>query len=420
MVENKLKQKVRDIMFLNIEAGYSKLLKTSYNYIKPSHETYPFQWWWDTFFHVFILCSLNQYELAKQNILSLFAQQEENGFVGHMIYWRRIIPKNITNVTQARPSLEQFRPHMSSLIQPTFAAQVVEKIYNGDKDKNFLDKILPKIKKYHEWLKTNRDFEKNGLISIITPFESGIDWKPSYDCVVDFKTRPANWKLLLKVMEVDFFNFFHRYNLKKIYEKDKFIVKDVLVNTVYAMDLKALTRLCRLAEDSDSKKYEDWAKQTAQKIVELMYDKKDAAFYDLYSHELKKSKALTFTIFAPMVLEEVPKDLSREIIKRHLLNKKEFNLKYPIPSAAKKEPSFETKHSQFLWRGPTWVFINWFLYRCLKAKGFEVYAEKVLQSTKRLIQKSGFREYYDPFTGEGYGAVNFTWSGLVLDMLDKK
>jgi hypothetical protein len=33
-----------------------------------------------------------------------------------------------------------------------------------------------------------------------------------------------------------------------------------------------------------------------------------------------------------------------------------------------------------------------------------------------LVEKSGFREYYDPVTGEGHGAREFTWSGLLVDM----
>ncbi|WP_439673173.1 hypothetical protein [Cupriavidus necator] len=33
------------------------------------------------------------------------------------------------------------------------------------------------------------------------------------------------------------------------------------------------------------------------------------------------------------------------------------------------------------------------------------------------IERSGFREYYNPFSGEGYGAKDFTWSGLVIDMV---
>jgi hypothetical protein len=34
------------------------------------------------------------------------------------------------------------------------------------------------------------------------------------------------------------------------------------------------------------------------------------------------------------------------------------------------------------------------------------------------ITRCGFREYYDPFTGEGHGAREFTWSGLLVDMAD--
>ena len=34
------------------------------------------------------------------------------------------------------------------------------------------------------------------------------------------------------------------------------------------------------------------------------------------------------------------------------------------------------------------------------------------------IKKNGFREYFDPETGEGYGARNFTQGALVTDMMD--
>jgi hypothetical protein len=36
-----------------------------------------------------------------------------------------------------------------------------------------------------------------------------------------------------------------------------------------------------------------------------------------------------------------------------------------------------------------------------------------------LIDVSGFREYYNPHTGEGGGANEFCWPGLVLDMIDR-
>ena len=148
-----------------------------------------------------------------------------------------------------------------------------------------------------------------------------------------------------------------------------------------------------------------------------MYDEETAAFYDVYGRENKMAKVLTFTIAMPILLEEVPEKIAVEILKRHFLNKEEFNLTYPIPSVARTEPSFSPFKSKFLWRGPTWIVANWFLLGSFKANGFEKEAKQLYESVRDLIEKSGFREYYNPFNGKGYGAKDFTWSGLVVDMM---
>jgi hypothetical protein len=51
-------------------------------------------------------------------------------------------------------------------------------------------------------------------------------------------------------------------------------------------------------------------------------------------------------------------------------------------------------------------------------RGFVKEAADMANTVKELISKGGFREYYNPFTGEGYGAQDFTWSGLVVDMME--
>jgi glycogen debranching enzyme len=78
--------------------------------------------------------------------------------------------------------------------------------------------------------------------------------------------------------------------------------------------------------------------------------------------------------------------------------------------------AFFPGETPFLWRGPTWAFTNWFLYHALHKRGFEERAERLRRSLMELVEKSGFREYYDPRTGEGHGAREFTWSGLLVDM----
>jgi hypothetical protein len=50
----------------------------------------PFQWFWDTCFHIVMLARLGEFDLAKRNLRSLFAMQKENGFVGHMILWKQV------------------------------------------------------------------------------------------------------------------------------------------------------------------------------------------------------------------------------------------------------------------------------------------------------------------------------------------
>jgi hypothetical protein len=420
MTDDELKEQVRTLMFNNIKAGLSTYSGKHYCYVMPSPGNYPFQWWWDTCFNIFILCALNETALAKQNLQSLFTMQRKNGFVGHMIFWESLLPKDKLNILQGPPTWRQLRPRMSELIQPPLVSQALLCIYEKSGDKDFVAELLPKIKKYFNWLSSNRDFDGDGLISIISPFESGLDWKPSYDEIVHFQTQKANEKLFRKIIwGVDFRNFLRNYNLKKIHRANYFIVKEVLLNTMYVQDLRALAKLCKEFNDPDAKKYSALAERAALRIIEIMYDEETAAFYDVHGHENKKLKVLTFTIAMPILLEEVPKEIAHEILQRHFLNEDEFNLTYPIPSVAKCEPSFNPDESKFLWRGPTWVVVNWFLFRSFKANGFEKEAAHLLASIRELIELSGFREYYNPFTGEGYGAKDFTWAGLVVDMMEK-
>lgn len=420
MDEHDIREAVRNLMFNNIKAGLSPYFNKHYCYVMPSPGNYPFQWWWDSCLSVYILCALNEYALARQNLRSLFAMQEENGFVGHMIFWESLLPRDMLNVLQGPPVWRQIRPHMSSIIQPPLAAQALGRIFEISGDKACLHEMLPKIKKYHHWLKTNRDFDGDGLVSIIDSFESGIDFKPSFDEVLGLEPVKATKKHYWKYISVDYRNFRNWYNLDKIYKADVFIVKEVLFNTMYIQDLRVLAQLCEEIGDPHAKKYQQQAEEAVARMLKIMYDEETAAFFDVYGHENKKSKVLTFSIALPLLIPDIPKEIGKEILKRHFLNQEEFNLPYPIPSVAKNEPSFNPGGSKYLWRGPTWVIINWLLYKCMLTKGFEDEAENILISMKNLIELSGFREYYHPFTGEGFGANYFTWSGLIVDMYRMK
>jgi hypothetical protein len=106
---------------------------------------------------------------------------------------------------------------------PPLVAQALARVYEVSGDKEYLRFMLPKLKRYYRWLARNRDFQGDGLLSIISPFESGIDWKPTFDVVVGFPEKKADWRLFLKIIGVDFRNYLNKYNLKKIYQKGYYL-----------------------------------------------------------------------------------------------------------------------------------------------------------------------------------------------------
>ncbi len=415
-----LRAQVRDLLHRNMISGTRDGF--TYHFTKPSPDTYPFQFFWDTCFHVFTLTALGEVDMAKKHMRSLFQMQQPDGFVGHMSYWKRLWPGRVTDLLQLRPKevLQLYKPHMSALVQPPLAAQAVIRIYEADKDLAFVKEMLPKLKQLFRWLSKNRDFEGEGLLSIISPFESGMDWKASYDPVLGYDRGKAGPLLFWKVLQVDTFNFLKNYNLPAIYKGNKFIVKDVGFNTIYAQNLRAMSALCKLAGDATAARFDDQAARTEQSIMHYMFDKKDAAFYDLYGHHFQKLKVRTGTIFFPVVLKNVPKGICQCVLERHLLSRDGFNVDFPIPSLAVDEPAFNPHESLYIWRGPTWVVFNWFMQEHLLEKNYTEEAAMLLQSVKQLIRRSGFREYYHPLAGAGYGAEDFTWSGLVVDMIKRQ
>ena len=44
----------------------------------------------------------------------------------------------------------------------------------------FLAELLPKLTAYHSWLYTERDPKQNGLVTLIHPWESGLDTSPPW------------------------------------------------------------------------------------------------------------------------------------------------------------------------------------------------------------------------------------------------
>ena len=222
-------------------------------------------------------------------------------------------------------------------------------------------------------------------------------------------------KLYWKAVGVDLRNFRLGYDLGRIKARGKFRVKDAGFNAIYAVDLQCMEQLATLVGDNPEV-FAGRRRQLVKSMVRLMYDEESAAFYDVQEPGTKQIRVPTPTIFFPLAIPELEERIARRVIDAHFDRDDGFGAPFPLPSVEMRDPAFFAGETPFIWRGPTWAPANWFLYHALKKRGLHAQAGRLRRSLDALVEKSGFREYYDPISGQGHGARDFTWSGLLVDM----
>jgi glycogen debranching enzyme len=148
------------------------------------------------------------------------------------------------------------------------------------------------------------------------------------------------------------------------------------------------------------------------------WDSDAGVFWDLSGASEEQVRVLTFTSLFPLILPDLDAKVAKRLVHEHLLNEKEFWVPYPVPSVAVNDVTFDpTWQTKTTWRGPTWVNVNWYLYWGLRTHGFDDVASELARRTVAMQARGGIREFYNPFTAEGYGATDFGWSCLSLDLI---
>ena len=191
-----------------------------------------------------------------------------------------------------------------------------------------------------------------------------------------------------------------------------------MVNSVYAEALRVMAALAFPAGFANrAAPYTRLAEATEAAIITKCYDPLHDAFFSLSGRRERRICVLTTASLFPLLIEDLPTGLLESIVRR-LTDPRQFWAPYPVPSISMSEPSFcAVAFDSLTWRGPTWMNVNWFLARGLRRHGRHDLAGEIARRSFALVEKSGFREYYNPLTGEGLGEGDFTWSALLLDML---
>jgi len=417
-LKTKLIKNARQIFSDNTIRGFSKWKNTEFKFIAPSNKEYVFQWLWDTAFHAIVLSHFDT-KWAKEEILNFLKAQGEDGFLPHIIFWGS--KKRLPHWAYIESAIS-IRPRTSSITQPPVFGIAVEEIYKRDKDKKFLEETLDKLARHHKWLIDNRDNDNDGLISIISPNESGMDELPVFQVAANY-TGQQTTRLHYTYRKGDLKNYRYKFNSKKILEKDYFNVEELLFNTVYIESTRSLSRLYKeINRTKESEEFRKIAEKAEKSLLDKCWDSKDEIFYSVYSSTEKMAKVKTAASLAPLFLEGLKGSKLEKLIKKHLLNENEFWTPYPFPSVAKDEPYYYPNDTplykiKLLWRGPTWISTNWLIVKGLRKHGYNSIADGVVMRMIEMIEKEGFREYYNPETGEGYRRQNFGWSTLIIDLL---
>jgi hypothetical protein len=212
----------------NRRRGISPLNGLAYDFVCPSTAHYPFQWCRDSCFHAIALSQIDV-GLAEIELRCLLQGQRTDGFIPHMLLWERDTYRDAI----AGYNLPEPQSWTTDTIQPPLLATALRTVWEAGRSKALLDQLLPRVRRYYDWLRQNRDPDCDGLISILQPDESGLDASPKYDALLGLHEPSAAG--LRRAMDALFATYRPvRGDETAMFATDAFNVEDVMVNSIFA------------------------------------------------------------------------------------------------------------------------------------------------------------------------------------------
>jgi hypothetical protein len=335
----------------------------------PSRHTYPHLWFWDSAFHALIARWLRDPSLAHADLRTAVLQQRPDGMIPHETY---------LEAGTAWGNWPDGDGQSSSITQLPILAHAVWETFRVSRDRDLLADLLPALQRYDRWLARERDRDGDGLISLTHRWE-GWDTSPRWDQGLD--------------------------------------IEPVDVNCFYYAQKLAIAQIAReLGDDRLANHYFEQARQVAQAIHAKMWDQAAATFFDLQGPDETPVRVGTPAAFLTLPFG-LADPAQAEALINQLVDPHRFWSTYPIPTVALDEPGFSARD---YWRGPTWINLNWLVIDGLRRYGRDDLAARLLRRTLDLLTLGGrpsAREYFDPLTGEGLGAVDYGWTGLCNDLI---
>ncbi|MYA60679.1 MAG: hypothetical protein F4X40_09050 [Chloroflexi bacterium] len=417
MKSEDLRVRASDQLRRNVRTGFDPYYRRRFTYVMPSIGRYEWQWFWDSCFHAIALSTLDV-ELARSELATLMVPQRRNGFVGHMTYWGRWGPVAAALAGQSRPT--EWRKRNSGMIQPPVLAQALQRVWEESGDNDYLRAMLPRIRRFYEWLNREREVDSDGLIGVISPYECGLDNSPAYDAELGL-SNPNRGRLLFKNWLLDWHNVLRGrgHDFAHLRRRDRFIMIDPFMNAVYADGWDAISTMHDALDQHDLVRSADEKRQrTTEALNEHCWDEEEGRWIYLRGAARIPDFTLAIGAIFPLIIGIQDPSKVNDVIRRHLLNEKEFWTPYPVPSVAASEPTFDPEGEATIWRGPVCLNLNWLLARGLRRHGFDQVATEIEAKSIEMASRD-FREFYSPLSGRGMRGTDFGWATVAVDMLGR-
>jgi hypothetical protein len=363
-----------------------------YAYTAPSSGRYPWQWYWDSCFAAIAWRRFDPAR-ARAELESLLAAATPDGFIGHTIFWAA----PVSPVRSLFYNIRSRRDFMTATIQPPLLAWAW-RVAVGDPAE------VPAIVRHHDCVERARDLDGDGLLWIIQPDESGLDASPKFDSTFGWCADGLpGFPLLVRR------NRHLGFDPARIARAGGPLVCGTATNVLHGLSRLALGR-----------------PSITPAIVDRLYDERLGLFHQVVrrpgERHPRPHRAVTWAALSPLALPDLPEEIGRRLVEEYLLDPSRFWLPVPPPSVSAADPLF-SRRDRFMflrryWRGPTWINAAWLLWLGLVRLGYAEEAAEMGARIGRAVRGAGLREYYDPYTGEGMGATNFSWSALIMELLD--
>ncbi len=395
------------------------------SYTVPTKGLYPFQWNWDS---CFTALGQSHYDMdrAWTEVETLFAHQWADGMVPHMVFHEpapTYFPgPDVWGTGQTPPT--------SGITQLPIAGFAIHQLFRRNPDAGRARPLLDGLDRWHGWFYRTRDPGRTGLVAVIHPWESRdntIDWDEAFERVptdgvmpyerndlkhADPATRPTKAQYDRYLWLVQHFRSLG-WDSTLTHDASPFQVVDPGFNAIL---IRSCLETAELADALDAPeiaaRHRNWAEQGLVALDGLWSDRHGQYLpFDRVGGRLSESPSVggLIPVFAPI-------PALRAAALASTIGSMGTAVRYLVPSHAPSDPRFDLKR---YWRGPVWLVCNYMIADGLGRAGEVAMAERLTADSLRLIEQSGFAEYYDPRDGTPLGGGRFSWTAaMVLEFLE--